>query len=72
MDDISQVIVPDDGSQLRLRVCPECKSDNVAYVRRSDSGNWHGRCFDCGYVGPGALVRHDAQGAWNEQKGVAC
>ena len=56
-------------SQYRLRNCPKCKSDNVAYVEYK-SGNqepWRVDCFDCGHTVDGkAANRHDAQVLWNE------
>lgn len=67
MDDICQIITPEDDSQFRLRACPVCESDNVAYVQQSCNGKWHGKCFDCGHSGEGAQVRHDAQRVWNEE-----
>ena len=51
LDDICQIITPEDDSQFRLRACPVCESDNVAYVQQSGSGKWHGKCFDCGHTG---------------------
>lgn len=68
MDDVIQIITPAPDSQYRLMDCPDCKSDNVAYVqaKTNDEELWHGKCFDCGYTGEGAAVRHDAQLLWNK------
>ena len=72
MDDVSKIIKPEPDSQFLLLPCPECKSDNVAYVRKAagEGGLWHGRCFDCGFTGRGAAVRHESQRLWNKRKGV--
>ena len=67
MDDFSQIVKPDADSQFRLRVCPVCESDNVAYVQRSENGHWHGKCFDCDHIGKGSAVMHDAQAMWNKE-----
>ena len=34
--------------------------------RINDEELWHGKCFDCGFEGQGAAVRHDAQMLWNK------
>ena len=66
MDDIIQIITQAPDSQFRLLACPDCHSDNVAYIQtEKDGGLWHGRCFDCEYTGDGAAIRHDAQRNWN-------
>ena len=68
MDDIISITIPAKDSHFRLLPCPECKGDNVAYiqVKANDGDLWHGKCFDCGYTGKGAAVRHDAQIFWNK------
>ena len=73
MDDAIEIKMPANDSQYRLRPCPKCKSDNVAYVHYNGMGGaaWRCECFDCGYtVDKGNKVRHDAQQAWN--KDVRC
>lgn len=68
MDDVIQIITQAPDSQFRLLPCPECHGDNVAYVQKADDGElWHGKCFDCDYIGEGAAVRHDAQLKWNKE-----
>ena len=60
-------------SHFRLRPCPRCQSDNVAYVqyvlgRRQEP--WKVRCFDCGHtVDRQAILKHEAQVAWNKDGG---
>ena len=68
MDDVIQIIPPAPDSQYRLLSCPACQGDNVAYVQKktNDEELWHGKCFDCGFEGQGAAVRHDAQLLWNK------
>lgn len=67
MDDVIQIITPAPDSQFVLLRCPDCKGDNVAYVQTAGEAElWHGRCFDCGYTGDGAVIRHDAQKKWNK------
>lgn len=67
MDDVIQIITPAPDSQYRLLACPDCQGDNVAYVQTANDGElWHGKCFDCGFTGEGATVRHDAQMLWNK------
>ena len=71
MDDVIQIVTAEPDSQYVLRVCPACQGDNVAYVQTaSDGGMWHGKCFDCGHIGQGAAIRHDAQRNWNKCGGV--
>ena len=75
MDDVIQIIAPQPDSQYRLCGCPKCKGDNVAYMQRKtnmvlEGEMWHGKCFDCGYTGDGAVIRHDAQLLWNQKKVV--
>ena len=71
MDDVIQIITPAPDSHYLLRDCPACRSDNVAYVQTASDGEmWHGKCFDCGFLGRGAAVRHDAQIGWNKAGGV--
>lgn len=66
MDDVIQVKVPEPDSQYCLRACPVCHGDNVAYIQTASDGElWHGKCFDCGHMGKGAEVQHDAQISWN-------
>lgn len=65
IDDVIEMKVPAPDSQFRLLPC-RCKSDNVAYVLGTD-GKWRVRCFDCGSLGPGAKIRHDAQLLWNKK-----
>ena len=69
MDDVIQIITPAPDSQFLLLRCPECQGDNVAYVqvKTNDEELWHGKCFDCGFAGEGAAVRHDAQLLWNRK-----
>ena len=68
MDDIIQIIKPAPDSQYRLLECPDCKGDNVAYIQTAADGElWHGKCFDCGCTGDGAVIRHDAQRNWNKE-----
>lgn len=67
MDDVIQIIKPEPDSQFMLLQCPECDGDNVAYIQTAGDGElWHGKCFDCGYTGDGAAIRHDAQLIWNK------
>lgn len=67
LDDIIQIIAQQPDSQYRLLPCKKCKGDNVAYVQTAGDGElWHGKCFDCGFTGDGATVRHDAQQLWNK------
>lgn len=71
MDDVIQIITPAPDSHFLLLPCPECMGDNVAYVQKANEESWHGKCFDCGFTGEGAEVRHDAQLLWNRKaKGV--
>ena len=71
MDDVIQVKVPEHDSQYCLRACPVCQSDNVAYIQTASDGElWHGKCFDCGHIGQGAEIQHDAQISWNRGVGV--
>lgn len=68
MDDVIEVIKPDNNSQFRLLPCKKCQSDNVAYVHYNGRGGakWRVKCFDCGHtVDKGNRVRHDAQLNWN-------
>ena len=68
MDDVIEIKKPAQDSQYRLRPCPKCKSDNVAYVHYNGIGGaaWRVECFDCGYTADkGNKVRHDAQMVWN-------
>ena len=68
MDDIIQIIKPAPDSQFVLLRCPQCKGDNVAYIQTAADGElWHGKCFDCGCTGEGAVIRHDAQRNWNKE-----
>lgn len=72
MDDVIQIIKPAPDSQFVLLRCPKCKGDNVAYVQRKtnmvlEGEIWHGKCFDCGCTGDGAVIRHDAQRNWNKE-----
>lgn len=60
--------VPD--SHFRLLPCPECSSDNVAYVQYMQGRQepWKVRCFDCGYtVDKQTLFKHEAQVHWNRR-----
>ena len=70
-DDVIRIIVPEPDSHFRLRACPECNGDNVAYVQYT-LGNlepWRVRCFDCGHtVDRRAAGRHEAQGHWNRER----
>lgn len=67
MDDVIQIITQAPDSQFRLLNCPKCRRDNVAYIQtENDGGLWHGKCFDCGCTGDGAVIRHDAQRIWNK------
>lgn len=70
LDDVTQIIKPEPDSQFRLRPCPRCLGDNVAYAQKKGSGGelWHGMCFDCGYTGEGDEIRHNAQLLWNFNK----
>ena len=67
IDNAIQIIKPNPDSQYRLRPCPVCGSDDVAYVEYEDGRQelWRVQCFGCGHVGQGHEVRHDAQLAWN-------
>ena len=66
IDDAIEVKKPAPDSQYRLLHCPDCKGDNVAYIQTAADGElWHGKCFDCGYMGQGAEIQHDAQISWN-------
>ena len=65
MDDVIEIKIAAPDSQYRLCNCRKCKSDNVAYALGVDE-MWRVRCFDCGFEGPGAAVRHDAQLLWNK------
>ena len=67
MDDVIQIITPVPDSQYLLLPCPACMGDNVAYVQKTNDEMWHGKCFDCGFAGEGAEVRHDAQLLWNKK-----
>ena len=71
MDDVIQIITPEPDSQFLLLPCPVCHGNNVAFVQRKTNmvmqgEMWHGKCFDCGYTGDGAVVRHDSQRNWNK------
>jgi predicted RNA-binding Zn-ribbon protein involved in translation (DUF1610 family) len=70
MDDVIQIIIPAPDSQFVLLPCPFCQGDHVAYVQKKTNEEelWHGKCFDCGFEGQGAAVRHDAQMLWNKEK----
>ena len=70
MDDVIQIIPPAPDSQFVLLPCPVCQGDHVAYVQKKTNEEelWHGKCFDCGFEGQGAAVRHDAQMLWNKEK----
>ena len=59
----------DPDSHFRLLSCPECGSDNVAYVQYMTGIQepWKVSCFDCGYtVDKQAIFKHEAQVAWNK------
>ena len=64
------VIPADPDSHFRLRNCPNCGGDNVAYVeylRAVKALRWV-QCFTCGHqVDAGAESRHGAQVAWNRE-----
>ena len=57
-------------SHFRLIPCPECGSNNVAYVQYmlDRQKSWKVRCFDCGYtVDKQKIFRQEAQVAWNQE-----
>ena len=63
-----EAAVPD--SHYRLLPCPECGSDNVAYVQYMTGIQepWKVCCFDCGFtVDQQKIFRHEAQVAWNRE-----
>ncbi len=74
IDDAVKILRPVPDSQYRLRPC-KCGSDNVAYVQYEDVeekeqadvlvNKWRVQCFDCGNIGHGSTVRHEAQIKWN-------
>lgn len=66
-DNVIQILKPEPDSHFRLRSCPVCHGDNVAYVQKkaNNCDLWHGKCFDCEYEGRGAMDRHEAQENWN-------
>ena len=69
LTDAIAVIKPEPDSHFLLP-CPECKSDNVAYVgyMLGIQEPWRVQCFDCGHtVDRQAAFRHEAQGHWNRQ-----
>ena len=72
IDDAIEIKKPAPDSHFLLKNCEVCLGDNVAYVRKAagEGGLWHGRCFDCGFTGRGAAVRHESQRLWNKRKGV--
>lgn len=72
MDDVIQIIMPEQDSHFRLLPCPKCKGDNVAYTQKEDLGGerWHVKCFDCGFEGQGAEARHEAQVIWNKMTNI--
>lgn len=68
--DILDIKKPDPDSHFRLLPCKACRSENIAYVRYQAGAimPWRVQCFDCGHVvDKGAIARHDAQIAWNEE-----
>ena len=71
IDDVIQIVKPAPDSHFLLLPCPKCKGDNVAYTQKEAQGGerWHGKCFDCGFEGQGAEVRHEAQVIWNKHGG---
>lgn len=57
-------------SHFRLLRCPECGSDNVAYVQYMMDAQepWKVCCFDCGFtVDQQKIFRHEAQLCWNRK-----
>lgn len=69
-DNVIRIIVPEPDSHFRLRACPECRGENVAYVqyKQGNQEPWRIRCFDCGHtVDRRAAGRHEAQGHWNRE-----
>lgn len=65
MDDAVQIVVPEED---KLANCPVCKSDNVAYVQKIGIDMdvlWHGMCFNCEHIGPGAAAWQVAGKMWN-------
>lgn len=70
METAISVQVPEKDSHFRLRTCPKCSGDNVAYVQYmlGKQEPWKVRCFDCGHtVDKRAIFRHEAQVAWNQE-----
>lgn len=70
LTDAIAVIKPEPDSHFLLLPCPECKSDNVAYVGYMLGGlePWRVQCFDCGHtVDKQTIFRHNAQRHWNEE-----
>lgn len=74
LDDVIQIVKAEPDSHFLLLNCPECEGDNVAYVQKAGGSGqlWHGRCFDCGFEGQGAAVRHGAQILWNKGSREVC
>lgn len=67
---VISIIKPEPDSQFRLRPCPACGGDNVAYVeyKKATQEPWRVDCLDCGHSVDGQAVnRHDAQQLWNQQ-----
>ena len=57
-------------SHFLLLPCPECHSDNVAYIQYmfGIQEPWKVMCFDCGHtVDAQKIFRHEAQVAWNRE-----
>lgn len=58
----------DPDSHFRLLPCPNCGSDNVAYVQYmiGIQEPWKVRCFDCGHaVDKQAIFKHEAKRYWD-------
>lgn len=67
-DDVIRVLPADPDSHFRLKNCPTCQGDNVAYVLHKGEGEeyWQCECADCGRIGMPGATRHGAQLNWNE------
>lgn len=76
-EDALQIIKPEPDSHFLLRPCPNCGSDNVAYLQylHPEKGElWRVCCFDCQEtLDPGdATARHPVQILWNRRTPEWC
>lgn len=72
-DDVIQIAAAEPDSHFRLRRCPVCDGDNVAYeaYRLGTKEPWRVRCFGCGHcVDRQSDTKHGAQVEWNKEAGL--